>query len=57
MFFSPDLLCKRSGKFAVIWTAAMKRNKLKRRDYESVDLIEVWSVNLKVLYKYKNRNT
>jgi len=49
MFFSPDLLCKRSGKFAVIWTAAMKRNKLKRRDYESVDLIEVCSELEKLL--------
>jgi len=49
MFFAPDLLCKRSGKFAVIWTAAMKRNRLKRRDFESVDLIEVCSELEKLL--------
>jgi len=31
------------------WTAAMKRNRLKRRDFESVDLIEVCSELEKLL--------
>lgn len=38
MFFTPDLLCKTGGKFAVVWLAAMKRNRLKRKDFDSVDL-------------------
>ena len=43
MFFTNDLLVKSHGKFAIVWLAAMGK-KLKKKEYERVDIIEVWWV-------------
>ncbi|XP_065193533.1 uncharacterized protein LOC135824755 [Sycon ciliatum] len=44
MYYSPDLLSKRRGKFGIIWLASRyncrERNRLSRREYQSVNLTE-----------------
>ncbi|XP_076815879.1 uncharacterized protein LOC143461857 isoform X2 [Clavelina lepadiformis] len=40
MFFTSDILVATGGKFSTIWLAAMKKNCLKRRNYDKVDLVE-----------------
>ena len=42
MFFTDDILVASGGKFAIIWLAATRKNKLKRRDCEGVDIIKTW---------------
>uniref|UniRef100_H2YRG9 Rad21/Rec8-like protein N-terminal domain-containing protein n=1 Tax=Ciona savignyi TaxID=51511 RepID=H2YRG9_CIOSA len=38
MFFTHDVLINTGGKFAIIWLAAMQNRKIKKRDYQSVEL-------------------
>jgi len=46
MFFTQDVLVANGGKFSTIWLAAIKRNSVKRRDYERVDIDKTWLVML-----------
>lgn len=42
MFFSEEILFSRGGKFAVIWLAATRQDKLKLRQYENENIEETW---------------
>ena len=47
MFFSKDILTRKEGGLAVIWLAATlgtknETKRLSKKDYEHVDVPEVW---------------
>ncbi|XP_078492538.1 uncharacterized protein LOC100176076 [Ciona intestinalis] len=47
MFFTHDVLVNTGGKFATIWLAAMMKGKIKKKDYQSVQLEETCDELLK----------
>ena len=42
MFFTNDVLVAGGGKFSIIWLAATRKTRIKRKDCQNVDIIKIW---------------